>query len=1052
MPNYYENNELQKILIAMSDKLQNKIISEAIANGLPYNNSPKVIKIDPSKKTDLSETESKDLLVKERHLLSGLPAPSEQMAAELFSNREEPIEFSYVLSHYVTVVVQGKKGSGEKDKTYYFNIDEANKYLSGRVFFRKVEITNDSKSIYTLKTNYTVVLEVGFTYFGNLLEECLVLTNINDPSDIINYAPIKLIYKYFDTIGLPSEDKSLRDSDGIFLNQELNLIDPARFSESISLGLSKIYKSYHLTYAKHEFDVFKSSEPINNFLENTLTITYIAYESDLERKLAPSSETPRTSDNLYALLKDAASIRNTIAGAAGATNLELDIWDIQRASQEYSEWKTVLDLANEDLSCALVYKSLKDDDPNKAALSAWSASSTPENIKQIRGRLSVIRGKMSDIFFRIDRTLITYILARCVVYETEIDSNLINAFEASNKLKKFEDNLLSVLGNTAAFVASAYMGNIVQAGISGIALASDLYEIIVAKTIVRHPQNITAIRSVAESGVNVKLAETFFNRTKRRSGELGFFTTGLLGMGVKGVASTAGALGIQWAERASNRISKNEALADAAGHNLEGVANQQLLGTSVGGDDETSAKIGILKKYLDNDFKLELPEEGSGDIQKIQFILFGDLLNIMLEASNNSTIVTGGKFIIDDPLLGTASYVNIMNTPILLSNLTKFLKERILDTNREMFYSTDLFIKECYESLLKNALSAANGFKEYENFFHSNIRMVHTIHKEGDDFNKVIAYTRFGLNTANNTQFKEFAKYLRKSQNILRKSGTSDTLQKIFMIGSEEEIKYFDFYQSYDRKIAGLKATTADPDKKAYYDSMLRRYSQTGPDSFQDYIIRENWIPCIPVQTTSRTDSIIKSKYLSFSKIDNPNITMGNIQGGLPIFRLPYSVKANFKIYLSFFLDIGSIFFVAPPDTMIFDDLGRVVAAENVSNTFGFGGLYVVNSSKLEYHFQRLEDNNITLPNEESKLSLGGYMLSWGDSLMKRPQESNKLIDKCKDLVPRIPGSEIPTGAGVATGAGSAAIDPAEAERLRRIREKDFAAAFEASFKGSSAR
>jgi hypothetical protein len=69
-------------------------------------------------------------------------------------------------------------------------------------------------------------------------------------------------------------------------------------------------------------------------------------------------------------------------------------------------------------------------------------------------------------------------------------------------------------------------------------------------------------------------------------------------------------------------------------------------------------------------------------------------------------------------------------------------------------------------------------------------------------------------------------------------------------------------------------------------------------------------------------------------------------------------------------------------------------------NTFGFGGLYLIKESKLEYTFQKLEAGAPTLPNEDAKLTLGGYMLTHGDAIKTRNTQTavDKVKAQCIDL------------------------------------------------------
>jgi hypothetical protein len=209
-------------------------------------------------------------------------------------------------------------------------------------------------------------------------------------------------------------------------------------------------------------------------------------------------------------------------------------------------------------------------------------------------------------------------------------------------------------------------------------------------------------------------------------------------------------------------------------------------------------------------------------------------------------------------------------------------------------------------------------------------------------------------------------------------SVASEALRKVYSLGTLEEARYYDYYEGYK--------TWADNNGKQYY----RR--NVSSETFQEYIIKNFYIPCTLIRYSSNNETILRKKNMSFNRMDNPNMATGAILDGKPIFRLPYTFTSEFKPYISFFLDIGSLIFIAPPESR----------NEQYTNTFGFGGLYVIKESTFVYNFQRLASGAPTLPNEESYVSLGGYLISHGDAVKPSGQttKDEQFRQECEKVKP----------------------------------------------------
>ena len=136
------------------------------------------------------------------------------------------------------------------------------------------------------------------------------------------------------------------------------------------------------------------------------------------------------------------------------------------------------------------------------------------------------------------------------------------------------------------------------------------------------------------------------------------------------------------------------------------------------------------------------------------------------------------------------------------------------------------------------------------------------------------------------------------------------------------------------------------------------------------------------MKNVSDSESFLKKKYVKFSRIDNANAETGNIQNGSGVMRKPYQMSTDLKAYMSFFCDVGSYIFISPPISKL----------QSNKNMFGFGGLYITKTSEFVYSFQRLVDNNVTIPNFDSKYTIIATNVYHGDSILK----DNNVIQKNK--------------------------------------------------------
>jgi hypothetical protein len=97
------------------------------------------------------------------------------------------------------------------------------------------------------------------------------------------------------------------------------------------------------------------------------------------------------------------------------------------------------------------------------------------------------------------------------------------------------------------------------------------------------------------------------------------------------------------------------------------------------------------------------------------------------------------------------------------------------------------------------------------------------------------------------------------------------------MFGTTEEMKYYDFYNSYASWAVNQRQYA---NKRFMYNTL----------EFQEFINTEHLIPCILMKNVSDSDSILKKKYINFSRLDNINMETGNFINGSGVLRKPYQL------------------------------------------------------------------------------------------------------------------------------------------------------------------
>lgn len=904
----------------------------------------------------LDQAESSKMRHVEHQLLSLNPIPSTGSAMELFADLEtsESVNFSYSIHNNILIDVY--------DDLFIINIDEVNnsEAAKNKFFISKATLTNRAKDTFTARSNYLLTLNIAFTYFDDLLEQNVIARSFNDPEKVIKLPLIKILYKSFDTrTDYDNQQKSIRDGTGLYFNQVLK-IDNKRFPTLVDDLDSEIHRTLHMTYYNHEFNVFQNQDPLIYSYENELTIDYVTYEADTSDQLITSKYTHAAVSNLYDLLNDG-NIVTQLKDIYSDSNLI----SFNEAIKAIEAEKTKLENAQLKIKCLDIYEDLKDEDPYKATLET-SVSDFKNDKETLKKEVDRISSLMTAYKSNLNRTLIYYILNECTQYKITVN------IEEDLDYQKKTETLFEAMGGWAG------VGSIALVAAGGIALAAGTLAtggaLLAAAPILTAGGQALLFGGMAPAGVAIGGAFNYdpVTYTQPKIFNLAKATK-------KTIDVKPGDTDTKIKLRVQNEQKKIKAIEDRIKNirddqlfgNLEGTVGGSLIG-ALGNVEGKEVKENLRKKITAINDTIEainagiISSEDSPDEIEVPFILYGDLIKLIKKPNNqNLLVVCGGKLIpeVDDASLNT--YMNLAHMPISSHRLWNFLQDRIAKAeNRKGRYNSEDFLRDTHDILLKGAMRNADSVLDghYAKYLPGNMYMHASVHTTGASFNSLL---RTGtLNMFDESAVAEFKTNFIKSKNIQKRIQNDPNLAKVYTIGTSEDMRYFDYYDGF----------------KDWADKQNPKKSKTSYASihFQEYMIKEHLTPCVLIRYTANGESMLKKKNVSFTRIDNQNLKTGNFLDGQPVFRLPYNFSSAFKPYIAFFLDIGSLLFISPPQTR----------NEININTFGFGGLYLIKESKLEYNFQKLEAGGPTLPNEESIVTLGGTMLTHGDSIRVRSHAS----------------------------------------------------------------
>jgi len=378
----------------------------------------------------------------------------------------------------------------------------------------------------------------------------------------------------------------------------------------------------------------------------------------------------------------------------------------------------------------------------------------------------------------------------------------------------------------------------------------------------------------------------------------------------------------------------------------------------------------ISKKLL-----LNIPDgDPQGAKQSIRFTTLGQILGLIMsmdEIREKCDVVCGGYTLDVDIEKNETYYINFANLPISMQNLEAFLNQVLLKKDdKNLFYSSDNFIKDLFEYVVKSVVKDGEiALTSMTNSTPKNTKLV----------SHSIRGPKLSLG-ASKIDTKTLFDNIQEKKNIFNTN--KEGIIKLYIIGSFEEVKYTDFYGAFRQYMSG----------QLTQGSRSRQYNSF---EFQKFINEKFEIPCILLRKISNSESILKKKYIQFTRLDNKNLETGQFLNGAGLMRQPYQFSADFKAFMSFFVDIGSYVFVAPP----LNGTGIIT-----SNMFGYGGLYILKNSSMEYNFQKLKDDNISIPNFDSKCTVTGYIISHGDNISNlKDQTLDNASTGCPDDRPSTP-------------------------------------------------
>lgn len=773
---------------------------------------------------------------------------------------------------------------------------------------------------------------------------------------------MNLLYPgYTKAQAITNNKKDERDGNGIILNQTLNMYPGAEryFKQTKSdLGnVTEIHKNYHLILKKHSISIFKSQEPTLKSFDSELIIDYVAYEADDSVNQNKDSNVPTLNNNMYNLLNQKkATTAIGPAFAAGQTKLENAGGSVENKSilQAFTEY-----IAIYNAQIATLQKAIKCKKTNaffNPGTQTEVDDSLPyeeyvkkanEKIKFLENNIKILKEQFSVNLFRL-------MINNLDIYEFKINAANIVAFEESIFFNAF---MKTFSGNFQTNVVAGTSVGALFGGVGGAGIGAGVATVGTAAQATYAASQEKGV--VINKGVGL-LRQNFKNITITKIFSKGQDTYANFIAGTQKKAMDA-----------AKKTKISNLLPNAPPHLViaeEGIRAIRILGTVITEDEREAERLiedpyGLvqaaqaasevaIQEALKEQTEKALAIEQSDQEVPVRFVLLGQLIELMPKDKDVS-VVFGGKAVPIDKSFNSI-YLNYYYVPIDYYKFLNFLNDKLIKSGN-INYSAEIYLREIVETFLKNAIlteeTIATSVKDIvPTTINTNVHLL-----DGETQNYKDFLNNISKNILIPDNYKKLKADFMLSKNLNPKRGRKKALKKIYTITADEEIKYYNFYKSYDtwkRKNHPNKPNTTD--------------------LFQEYIIKDHAMPCIRTKAVDTFGSILINKNLSFSRKDNPNLVTGQILDSNGVLRIPYNFTGAFKPYIFFFLDISSFVYVAPPD--------RRDGTIDIVDTFGYGGLYLIKNSSFEYNFQLMDSNNApTMPNEKSKCDLTGVLVSYGD-------------------------------------------------------------------------
>lgn len=955
-----------------------------------------------------------------------------------------------------------------KNKLYKFKASDVNANFNRYFTFVDFSIKNSAKDIFTARSTFQIELQIAFTDLSLLLEKIIPAVDIEDPTQITKFSIINLIYRFASAGPIPliasSAISSARDKDGVYIIAELspkedayryyqNVIQDLNPNWNINSGNPLLSRTFHCTYHKHEINMGgdpseeEKRSGTNMPKSNMLTINLVSYEMDSGRKDSVSSTTVSQPDNLYDLINSekALDFNNQLFNALKSPVLSgfSTIKQIKKLKVEMDVLNSLINQNQSFLACIPIYEELKTKNKLKTGdFPAYEQSNfldfkslTPaEAAENVKKEIEKIKNEINLIKFSINKSLAWFLLSQCSTYKLTIPYNSLQTFDDTQFIKSFTKNFSAkeFLTSTATGALFGAGGGLAGSGI-GAASSAAFYTVQAAiksaleKEIITKNLEFINVRNAAANGT-IEKCETFADRIINiiknvRSPKGKGFT--VYGGSAAAPVTTEEEFLKEEAERSKNILNGESDSFNERQKNLAKKYSLAGITTDVNGE-AASAFLGVTSDNLpaNRAANIEIQKTGVSGNVDIQFILFGDLLSIL--TNNDTFILLGGKPLPKEEIPASgiqpariiSEYLNFYYYPINLQKFYNFIHENILK-RPEPNYSTEVFIKDIFDRLIRQPLM--DGEKNIDETFNK-IAPTYLVAATSTHYDNAAfkAFTRKDpitgvkqtnfINLLRDTDFFQFKKNFSKSKFVdapINKSSKSP-IKKIITFFSDEQIKYHDFYLTYDGdKSFGASSTLNWPSV-----GVRNLKGERGPDlaklydnqKFEEFINQRYFIPCIAPRSKSTPSVIQKSYNITFTRIDNPDFTTGNIIDSNAFLRLPYNFSADFFPHLSFFLDVGSHIFIQPAKKHDFNDITSDFRNSlNLKSQFGMAGLYVINKSAFYYKWP-LKDRNgkdtkeIEFSRQENKYTVSGILVSYGDSYTTKEQGGPTATEICSDV------------------------------------------------------